>query len=82
MRFYYGANFYLVLSIFATVLVKLTEYFLLALNITCCCISTFLPVKDLEKRKDPKNRGKADKVNGNKPSVPEGQFLKFAYTGG
>lgn len=64
------------------VLVKLIEYFLLAFNITCCYISTFLPVKDLEKRKDPKTRVKPDKVNGNKPSVPEGKFLKFAYTGG
>lgn len=82
MRFYHGANFYLVPSIFAMVLVKLIEYFLLDFNITCCCISTFLPVKDLEKRKEPKTRVKVDKVNGNKPSVPEGQFLKFAYIGG
>ncbi|EPQ20003.1 Collagen alpha-1(XIV) chain [Myotis brandtii] len=29
-------------------------------------------IKDLEKRKEPKTRVKVDKVNGNKPSVPEG----------
>lgn len=83
MRFYHGANFYLVLSILARVLVIRIGYFLFVFNITCYSISTFLPVKDLEKRKDPKPRVKVvDKGNGNKPSVPEGQiFFLFAYFG-
>lgn len=80
MRLYHGANFYLaVLSILARVLSKVIEYFLLDFNITCCCISPFLPVRDLEKRKDPKPRVKVDKGNGNKPSVPEGQFKKIFF---
>lgn len=79
MEFYHGANFYLILSILAKVLVKLTKYFLSDINLTCCCVSTFLPVKDLEKRKDPKPRVKiVDKGNGNKPSPPEeGQIIFF-----
>lgn len=78
MRVYHGANFYLVvLPTLARVLAEVIEYFLLDFHITCCCISPFLPVKDLEKRKDPKPRVKADKGNGNKPSVPEGQFKNF-----
>lgn len=82
MRFYHGANFSLVLSILAWVLVILIEYFLSVLNITCC-VSAFLPVKDLEKRKDPKSRVKVvDKGNGNKPSVPEGQlFFNLLFAG-
>lgn len=77
MKFYHEANFYSILSILARVLVKFIEYFLLAFNITCCCVSSFLPVKDLEKRKDSKPRVKVDKGDGNKPSVPEGQVFFF-----
>lgn len=80
MRFCHGANFYLVvLLILVRVLANVIEYFLLDFNITCCCISPFVPVKDLEKRKDPKPRVKVDKGNGNKQSVPEGQFFKKKF---
>lgn len=72
MEFYHGASFYLILLKLARVLVKFIEYFLLDFNMTCCCVSPFLPVKDLEKRKEPKPRIKVvDKGNGNKPTPPE-----------
>lgn len=44
---------------------------LVSLSVLC-----FLPVKDLEKRKDPKPRVKVvDKGNGSKPFSPEGEIL-------
>lgn len=81
MESYHGANFYLILSILARVLAM--EYFPLVFNMTCCCVSTFLPVNDLEKRKEPKPRVKVvDKGNGHKPSPPEeGQFFVLFWGG-
>lgn len=79
MEFCCEDHFYLVLPILSRVLVKFIEYFLLYVNMTCCCVSPFLPVIDLEKRKEPKPRVKVvDKGNGNKPTPPvEGQIFFF-----
>lgn len=81
MEFYHEDHFYLVLPILSRVLVKFIEYFLLHVNMTCCCVSPFLPVIDLEKRKEPKPRVKVvDKGNGNKPTPPvEGQIFFFFF---